>query len=90
LLQALPLLHRCAFLDENVADDSSFQRLNHLDLSGGYDLSVAALDFLQDREMGPNEKGRKEGNESPEQHSGSLRRAQACRGADVVCVGKVS
>lgn len=51
--QDLPLLHQGAFLDKNVADDPAFQGLDNLDLPGRNDLSVAALDLLEDCKMCP-------------------------------------
>ncbi len=54
--QRLALLHDGAFLNQDLADDAAFERLHDLRLARRDHPAVAALDFVEHREMRPDQR----------------------------------
>ena len=54
--QRLVLADGRAFAHQNRRDDPAFERLDDLDLAGRHDAAVAALDFIERGEIGPDQR----------------------------------
>ncbi len=82
--QWLALSDESAFLNKDRTDNAAFERLHHLHLARRNHAAIAALHFVEDGEMRPDQPDHEQPQRAHQNEARRARRAQFDRRADVV------